>query len=128
MDSINLMNKTNEALKEFFSPEFLNRIDDIITFNKLSKSNILEISKLLLGELQEETKGKHILFDYTDNVSKYIADTGYNDRFGARPLRRTIQRNVEDLIAVEFLRGNIKENEKFTLDVKDDKVIIVEKE
>lgn len=119
-----LKNNANSALKEFFSPEFLNRIDDTIVFNKLSFDNILVISNILLKELQEETKKRKILFDYTKNVTKFIAKQGYNDKFGARPLKRAIQKYIEDEIAIKLIKGEIKENKKYTIDVKDNKVII----
>ena len=110
-------NKTANALKEFFSPEFLNRIDDIIAFNKLDDSTVLKISELMISELQKETSIKNILFDYTDEVVKFIAKEGHSDKFGARPLRRAIQTHIEDLIAVKFIKNEIRENEKYTLDV-----------
>lgn len=119
-----LKNNANSALKEFFSPEFLNRIDDTIVFNKLSFDNILVISNILLKELQEETKKRKILFDYTENVTKFIAKQGYNDKFGARPLKRAIQKYIEDEIAIKLIKGEIKENKKYTIDIKDNKVVI----
>ena len=76
-----LENKTNDALKEFFSPEFLNRIDDVITFNKLTNKNLEKIADLLLKELQKETKEKNIIFDYTPQVVKFIVKNGYNEKF-----------------------------------------------
>ncbi len=118
-----LENKTRDALKEFFSPEFLNRIDDVITFNKLSYEDLLKISDILLKELQEETKEKNILFEYSPEVIKYIVDNGYNEKFGARPIRRAIQKYIEDLLAVEFIKGNVKENKTYTLNIDNNKVI-----
>lgn len=119
-----LKNNANSALKEFFSPEFLNRIDDIIVFNKLSFDNILIITDLLINELQEETKKRHILFDYTKNVTHFIAKKGYNEKFGARPLKRAIQKYIEDELATRLIKGKIKENTKYLIDVQDDKIII----
>ena len=119
-----LQNKVNDALKEYFSPEFLNRIDDIIIFNKLSHDNICKIASIMLDELKESTSKRNVIFDYTDKVTNFIVEKGYNDKFGARPLRRAIEKHIEDLLAVEFIKGTIKENEKFTLDVKDGKIII----
>ena len=119
-----LQNKANAALKEFFSPEFLNRIDDVVVFNKLSFENIIKISDLLIKELQEETKNKHILFDYTENLTRFIAEKGYNDKFGARPLKRAIQKYIEDEIAIKYIKGDIKEDTKYTIDVKDEKIVI----
>ena len=119
-----LKNNANSALKEFFSPEFLNRIDDTIVFNKLSFDNILVIADLLIKELQEETKKRHILFDYTKNVTHFIAKKGYNEKFGARPLKRAIQKYIEDELAVRLIKGKLKENTKYLIDVKDEKIII----
>ena len=121
-----LENKTAEALKEFFSPEFLNRIDDIITFNKLDDKTILNISELMIKELQAETKTKNILFEYTPEVVEFIAKKGHSDKFGARPLRRAVQTYIEDILAVGFIKNEIKENKKYTLDVdkENDKIII----
>lgn len=123
IESDMLENKTRDALKEFFSPEFLNRIDDVITFNKLSYEDLLKISEILIKELQDETKEKNILFEYSPEVIKYIVDNGYNDKFGARPIRRAIQKYIEDLLAVEFIKGNIKENKVYTLGIENNKVI-----
>ena len=119
-----LKNNANSALKEFFSPEFLNRIDDTIVFNKLSFDNILVIADLLIKELQEETKKRHILFDYTKNVTHFIAKKGYNEKFGARPLKRAIQKYIEDELAVRLIKGKLKENTKYLIDVQDEEIII----
>ena len=119
-----LKNNANAALKEFFSPEFLNRIDDTIVFNKLSFDNILVIADLLIKELQEETKKRHILFEYTKNVTHFIAKKGYNEKFGARPLKRAIQKYIEDELAVRLIKGKLKKNTKYLIDVQDEKIII----
>lgn len=124
IDSELLQSKTREALKEFFSPEFLNRIDDIITFNKLSHDTLTKIAELLIIELQNETKEKNILFTYSKDVVKYIVEKGYNEKFGARPLRRAIQKYIEDIIAVEYIKGDLKENTEYKLVVKDNKICI----
>ena len=117
-----LENKVQSALKEYFNPEFLNRIDDIVTFKPLSYKNILKITDLLLKELQKETLQKHILFDYTENVVKYIADIGYDKKFGARPLKRAIQNKIENLLASAYIKGSLKENILYNLDFIDDKL------
>ena len=121
----NLMqNKVNDALKEYFSPEFLNRIDDIVVFNKLSNTDICKIASLMLDELKKQLNKKNILMNYNDAVLDFIVKNGYNDKFGARPLKRAIQKYIEDLIAIEFIKGNIKENKEFLLDVFENKIII----
>lgn len=120
-----LENKVNDSLRGFFSPEFLNRIDDTIIFKKLSKEDIQKIAELMIKELQKETKEKNILFDYTQNVLDFIVNDGFNENFGARPLRRSIQKHIEDLIAINYITGNISENKKITLYVIDNKVVII---
>ena len=123
-----LENKTAEALKEFFSPEFLNRIDDIVTFNKLDDKTQEKIAELMIKELQTETKSRDIIFKYTPAVVKFIAKKGHSEKFGARPLRRAIQTYIEDPLAVGFIKNDVKENKTYTLDVdeKEDKIIIKE--
>ena len=125
MENEMLENKTAEALKEFFSPELLNRIDDIITFNKLHDNTILKISELMIKELQSETKTRNILFEYTPEVVKFIAKKGHSDKFGARPLRRAVQTYIEDILAVGFIKNEIKENQLYKLDVDKKKDTIV---
>ena len=120
-----LLSKTNDALKEFFSPEFLNRIDDIISFNKLYYQNILEIAKIMMEELKSETEQRHIIFDYTQDLLNFIVKKSYNEKFGARPLRRCIEKNIEDIIAIELLKGTISKDKKFTIDVKDNNIVIL---
>lgn len=116
--------KTRDALKEFFKPEFLNRIDEIITFHKLSQDSLKKIAILLMKELQEETTQRHILFDYTPAVIDYMIQKGYDEKFGARPLRRAIQKYIEDMLAIEFIKGTIKEDTPYSLDIIDGQVQI----
>ena len=122
-----LKTKTTEALKEYFSPEFLNRIDDIITFNKLDYNSLIKIADILIKELQDETKEKNILFEYDENIVKYIVDKGYNEKFGARPLRRAIQKYIEDLLSIEFIKGDLKENVMYALKLDKNNNIKLEK-
>ena len=122
-----LANKVESALKDYFSPEFLNRIDDTIVFNKLSKEDGMKITRLLIDEYINEVKKKRILLEYTDNLVKYITDIGFNDKFGARPLRRAITKNIEDNIAYKYIKGEMKDNTLYTIDVKDNCVTIKEK-
>ena len=118
--------KVESALKDYFSPEFLNRIDDTIVFNKLDKKDALEITKLLLDEYANDIKEKNILISYTPNVIKFLTDKGFSEKFGARPLRRAIQKNVEDEIAYKYVMGNLKEGKNYVLDVSNDKIVILD--
>lgn len=119
-----LKEKVNHALKEYFSPEFLNRIDDIVVFNKLTKENSMDIARLMLDELIKDLENKKIHLTYTENVAKYILDKGFNDKFGARPLRRTITRNIEDLISLKYIKGELNENTEYILDIKDNTIVL----
>lgn len=113
----NMSTKVESALKDYFSPEFLNRIDDIIVFNKLNKQNAMDITRLLLNEYITEVENKKIYLKYTEALVEFITNTGFSDKFGARPLRRAIQKNVEDLIAYKYIKGELKENTNYILDV-----------
>ena len=121
-----LKTKVNHALKEFFTPEFLNRIDDIVVFNKLNKKDSLKITKLLLDEFMEELNKKNLNISYTNNVAEYILNKGFSNKFGARPLKRTITKYIEDLIAIKYIKNELKENIKYILDISDNNVILKE--
>lgn len=111
-------------LKRQFRPEFLNRIDDIIIFNKLTEAEIREIIDLMLEELNNRLKLQNFSIDLDDSVKKLIEKKGVDIDYGARPLRRAIQTLVEDAIAENILDGNIKANKKAYLTVKDEKVAL----
>ena len=111
-------------LKKIFRPEFLNRLDDIIVFKKLSNESIEKITKLMLDEFIKRVEKKNIKVTISDDVIKYISKVGFDDTYGARPLRRAIQTNIEDKFAEEMLDLNIKENSSVTIDLKDEKIVI----
>jgi ATP-dependent Clp protease ATP-binding subunit ClpC len=113
-------------LSKFFAPEFLNRIDDVIIFNSLKKDHIDKIVKLEIDILLNRlTKMKYnFVADYS--VIEMISKVGFDEMFGARPLKRAIQDKIEDLISEGILIGDVKENTNYTLIVKDDVVIITE--
>ena len=95
MDEVN-DDKTHKALSQFLRPEFINRIDEVITFNQLTEENFHAIAKIMLGELSASLSAKGISLDYTDEVVKKLADMSYSVKYGARNLRRTIQTEIED--------------------------------
>ena len=109
-------NKTQKALSEFLRPEFLNRVDEIITFNSLSEENFAEISKIMLSDLKKALDEKNISFIFTDEASKVIAKKAYSKKYGARNLRRLIQTEVEDKMANLIIEGRDKANLMFSLD------------
>ena len=120
-----LNNKINENVKNFFSPEFLNRVDEIISFNKLDKQSINKITQIMINEFISETSKKGYNFKVTDDVVSYISNIGYDAKFGARPLKRAIQKTIEDTIAVKYLKDEIKTNKNYTIDILDNKIIVI---
>ena len=121
--------KVKDVLKQTFRPEFLNRIDDIIVFSELSKKELSQIVDLMLKEVVSEGKEKKIYLTITDKMKEFILEKGYNTKYGARPLRRAIQRYIEDEISEAYLRGTLKENSSATITVNDEgktELIIIE--
>ena len=102
-----------KEMKNFFSPEFLNRIDDIITFNSLSNEDIKKIAEIEVKKLFSRLTDMNYKINYDQSVIDFISKVGYDDTYGARPLKRAIQDKIEDLISEEVLKGNIKENTNY---------------
>ncbi len=109
-EDTNIKETVLAELKKVFKPEFLNRVDDIIVFNKLSKEEIKLIAKKMLDKLSERLKPLGVTIDFSDAVVEKIADVGFDDAYGARPLRRAITSNIEDKLSEKLLDGTAKEN------------------
>ncbi len=114
-------------LKNTFRPEFLNRVDDIIVFNKLTGEDIEKIAKRMLSNLAKRLKDLEINIDFTDNCVKAIAKEGFDDVYGARPLRRAIQTKIEDKLSEYMLEKKIPSDRNITCDFKDNKFVFGEK-
>lgn len=110
-----------EDLKKTFKPEFLNRIDDIIVFNRLEKDDIKEIAARMLKTLTKRLAEMDITLEFTDAAISAIADAGFDNVYGARPLRRAIQRKIEDPLSELMLQKKVSDGDKCTVDFKDDK-------
>ncbi len=119
--------RVNDALKATFKPEFLNRLDEIIVFNKLSPENIERIARLMLAELQKRVSALGITLDFSDGAVKHLSSVGYDPIYGARPLRRAIVRAVEDKFSEELLSGAVKEGDAVTAELDGDNIKFVEK-
>ena len=119
--------KIEDSLKDVFRPEFLNRIDEIIVFNSLNKEELLQIVDLMLNVTINALKQKDISFEITKEAKQYILEKGTNIKFGARPLRRAIQRYVEDEISEMILKGEILDGQTVTVDLENDKLLITTK-
>ncbi len=114
--------KVTDELKHYFKPEFINRVDEIITFNFLTKDIIKEIVIKSIKEI--ETRLSNIKVNITDNAINYIIDNAYDINYGARPIKRYIQRNIETLIANNIIKENIHPNSIITIDVNDNEFTI----
>nr|ARW63808.1 Clp protease ATP binding subunit [Chondria sp. (in: red algae)] len=110
----------NEELKQYFRPEFLNRLDEIIVFRQLTKEEVREIADLMLNEVFDRIKQQDIVLSVTERFKNRLVDEGYNPSYGARPLRRAVMRLLEDSLAEEVLAGKIKSGDSAVVDVSDD--------
>lgn len=112
-----------EILKSFFRPEFINRLDEIIVFNPLKKENIRQIVDIQLKRLQDRLKERHITLKLDDKAKDWLADNGYDEAFGARPLKRLIQQEIENPLAIKLLDGEIKDNSTVLISADKNKLI-----
>jgi len=120
---IALENKIMDVLKETFRPEFLNRIDEIIIFNELSQEELKQIIDLMLKDVVEEVENKNMTISFSDDVKKFILEKGYDPKYGARPLRRTIQKYIEDELTDLYLKGVYKEGSNIDVDVENGNIV-----
>ena len=116
--------KVRNLLKQNFRPEFLNRLDEIIFYKPLKKDEISKILELLIKDLERRLEDKHIKLNLTDAAKNYLIDNGYDEVYGARPLKRFVQKKLETLIAKEILTQKILPNTTVTVDCKDNELVI----
>jgi len=113
-------NKVLEAVRGHFRPEFLNRLDEIIIFNKLNRSNMNKIVEVQFARLSNRLKTRNILLELDDLALHYLATKGYDSHYGARPLKRVIQREIENILANKILQGEIKDGDKIKILYQDE--------
>jgi len=113
-----------EELKKTFRPEFLNRIDDVIVFHSLKEEHLEEIVGLMSSQLRKRLQEQEIDFVLSDSAAKYLAKAGFDPTYGARPLRRAIQKHIEDRLSEELLKGNIKHGDTVTIDEQDGELTV----
>lgn len=116
----NVMNE----LKKSFRPEFLNRIDEIIVFHSLEERHIAEIVTLMAEELRKRLLEQEVDFELTDKAKAFLAKEGYDPTYGARPLRRAIQKHIEDRLSEELLKGNISKGDSLIIDVDNEELVV----
>jgi ATP-dependent Clp protease ATP-binding subunit ClpC len=117
----------NEELKQYFRPEFLNRLDEIIVFRQLTRDEVKEIAEIMLKEVFSRMAEKGIHLSVTDAFKERLVEEGYNPSYGARPLRRAVMRLLEDSLAEEFLSGRIGEGDSAVVDVNEEKQVVIRK-
>ena len=115
-------NKIYDSLKETFRPEFLNRIDEVVIFDSLNNEELIQIIDLMLKDTQNVLNDKNIKMYVSDDAKKYLLDKGTDIKYGARPLRRAVQRYIEDELSDMVLKSELKINENVYIDLKDDKL------
>ncbi|MNZ84486.1 Negative regulator of genetic competence ClpC/MecB [compost metagenome] len=115
-DYDNMKGKVMEELKKSFRPEFLNRIDEIIVFHSLEEKHIGEIVTLMSDELRKRLQEYDVDFILTDKAKAFLAKEGFDPAYGARPLRRAIQKHIEDRLSEELLTGHVKKGDALTID------------
>ena len=114
----------NAELKNYFRPEFLNRIDEIIVFNALSKKVIYEILDKLVDDLNKKIKHQRISISLTEKAKEFIVENGYDHNYGARPLKRYISKNLETLLAKKLISGDVISGDNLTIDISNDELVI----
>jgi ATP-dependent Clp protease ATP-binding subunit ClpC len=118
----------NEELKQYFRPEFLNRLDEIIVFRQLTRDEVKLIAEIMLREVFARMQEKGIGMAVTEAFKERLVEEGYNPSYGARPLRRAVMRLLEDSLAEEFLSGRIGDGDACLVDVDDDKQVVIRKQ
>jgi ATP-dependent Clp protease ATP-binding subunit ClpA len=119
------INKSKEAIERLFSPEFRNRLDAIVTFNPLPQSVVLKIVEKFIKELNEQLSSKNIEIKITQEAKIWLAQKGFDSKFGARPLQRLIQREIKAPLVEEILFGKLKDGGILTVDIKDNSIYLV---
>ena len=124
IDEQRLRDSVNEALKRAFRSEFLNRIDDTIVFHPLTKEQIVRVVDLMIREVQDRVSERGITFDLTAKASEWLAEEGFDPEFGARPLRRAIQRHLENQLSKGILAGQFQEGDHVEVDAGDGELVL----
>ncbi len=114
--------KVEDETKKYFRPEFLNRIDEIVVFSPLTETQIVRIIELAMKDIEKRLEERNITLTLTDRAKKFIADESYDPAYGARPVKRFLQRNIETELAGEIIKGSVKDGDKVLIDCDGDKL------
>jgi ATP-dependent Clp protease ATP-binding subunit ClpC len=118
--------KILEEAKKTFRPEFLNRLDDLIVFRSLTKPDLVEILDLEVRKVMQRLKNRNILLQLDEKAKDFLVEKGYDPQYGARPMRRSVERFLEDPLAEEILRGAMHEGESIRVSVDKDRLIFTQ--
>lgn len=122
-DDKEMERRVMEALRATFKPEFLNRIDEIVIFNSLGREQIQKIVEIQIGLLEKRLQEREIRIELTNEAKELLAEKGYDPVYGARPLKRVIQKLIQDPMAVKILEGTIKEGDHVVVDVENGQIL-----
>ena len=122
-DEAEMRNRAQEVLRGHFRPEFLNRIDDIVIFRPLTPNELTKIVELQVKQLGSRLEDAHIRLLLTDRAKQHLARTGYDPLYGARPLKRLIQREILNPLALRMLEGTVKEGQEVKVDAEDGRLV-----
>jgi ATP-dependent Clp protease ATP-binding subunit ClpB len=122
-DEKEMRRRVREAMEQHFRPEFLNRIDEIIIFHSLTMEHLVQIVDIQLERLQKLLAERKIGLSLTESAKRHLAEKGFDPVYGARPLKRTIQRELQDPLAMKTLKGEFSEGDKVRVDLRADQLI-----
>ena len=125
MDYERMREKVLSDIKNVFRPEFLNRVDEIIVFHKLEQKDIEQIASLMLGQVAKRLEERNIRLSYDDGVVSHLAQAGFDSQFGARPLRRVIQRTIEDALSEKLIAGEIHLGDSLRMTMNGEEIAFV---
>jgi ATP-dependent Clp protease ATP-binding subunit ClpC len=123
-----MRDKIMDEAKKTFRPEFLNRIDDVIVFRSLTKPDLIQILDLEISKVIQRLKNRNIALELNEKAKDFLVEKGYDPQYGARPMRRAVERFLEDPLAEEILRGNLHEGESTQVTVEKDRLVFIQKE
>jgi ATP-dependent Clp protease ATP-binding subunit ClpC len=118
-----IKNSAMSELKRMFNPEFINRVDEIVVFHSLDKEHLKLILAMMIAEVDERLVAQQITLDISAKARDYLIDKGFDEKYGARPLRRILQKEVEDPLSLELLKGRFREGSAIAVDIKEDKIV-----
>lgn len=124
----NVKNRVTEEMRKHFRPEFLNRVDDIVVFHSLAMSDLKKIVEILLKQVARRLEDRHITIELSDKAKEFLVNEGYDPKYGARPLKRTIQRRVLDPLALDVLNGRIHDGDHVVIDIEDGKLVFLQED